>query len=100
MATDHGRTGSERTDLPTTSADRDRARKRLESRRSLSADAVAYVVVNGFLVVVWALSGRGYFWPVWVMGAWGVGLVMHVWDAYFRKSVTEADIDAELRRRG
>jgi len=49
---------------------------------------------------VWALSGQGYFWPAWVMGAWGIGLVMHVWDAYFRKTVTEADIDEELRRRG
>ena len=100
MTPEEGRPVIESTDSPTTPADREQARKRVESRRSLSSDAVAYVVVNTFLVVVWALSGQGYFWPAWVMGAWGIGLVMHVWDAYFRKTVTEADIDEELRRRG
>jgi hypothetical protein len=81
-----------------TPTERDLARKRVEGRRALSADVVSYVVVNAFLVAVWALSGRGYFWPAWVMAAWGIGVVMHVWDVYFRRPVTEADIDAELRR--
>ena len=80
--------------------DRERVRKHLEARRSLGTDAVAYVVVNAFLVLVWALSGQGYFWPAWVMGAWGIGLVMHAWDVFLRKDVTEADIDAELRKQG
>ena len=81
-------------------ADREQARKRLESRRSLSTDAVAYVVVNAFLVVVWALSGQGYFWPAWVMGAWGIGLAMHAWDAYFRKTVTESTVPPSHRSDG
>lgn len=78
---------------------RSRARKRLEKRRSLEGGAVAYLVVNAFLVGVWALTGRGYFWPVWVMGGWGIGMVLGVWD-YVRGPVSEADIDAELQRRG
>lgn len=98
MTLEEGPTVIESTDSPTTPSDREVARKRVESRRSLGTDAVAYVVVNAFLVVVWALSGRGYFWPAWVMGAWGIGLVMHTWDVYFRKPITEADIDEELRR--
>ena len=100
MAPEEGRSVIESTNSLSKPADREQARKRLESRRSLSTDAVAYVVVNAFLVVVWALSGQGYFWPAWVMGAWGIGLAMHAWDAYFRKTVTEADIDDELRRQG
>lgn len=77
---------------------RDLARKRVEKRRNLEGGVVAYVVVNAFLVGVWALTGRGYFWPVWVMGGWGVGMVLGVWD-YLRGPVTDADIDAELHRR-
>jgi len=34
------------------------------------------------------------------MGAWGIGLVMHAWDVFLRRPVTEADIDAELRHHG
>ena len=68
------------------------------ARRDFASHCVAYVIVNGFLVVVWALTGRGYFWPVWVLGAWGVGVVLHAWDVFVRRPVTEADVDAELER--
>lgn len=45
-----------------------------------------------------AVTGRGYFWPIWVLGGWGIGLVMHYWEAFMRRPVTEADVDAEVRR--
>jgi hypothetical protein len=80
-------------------ADRDVARKRVQAKRDFQSHLVAYVCVNAFLVVVWAVTGGGYFWPVWVIGAWGVGLVLHAWELYGRRPVTEADVDAELRRR-
>ena len=34
----------------------------------------AFVAVNVMLVAVWALSGGGYFWPVWPMLGWGLAL--------------------------
>ncbi len=74
------------------------ARKRVTARRELGSHLVAYVVVNAFIVTGWALSGGGYFWPGWVLGAWGVGLVLHAWDVFLRRPVTEADVDAELAR--
>ena len=74
------------------------ARKRVQAKRDLVAHSVVYVVINAFLVLVWALSGFGYFWPGWVMAGWGIGLVLNVWDVYGRKPVTEADIDKEMRR--
>jgi len=49
------------------------------------------------VVGIWALSGGGYFWPAWVMAAWGVGIVFQVWD-YLRPPITEVDVDAEVRR--
>src|SRR5579864_6288074 len=74
------------------------ARQRLERQRKFRGDLVAYAVINAFLVVVWAVTGAGYFWPVWVLGGWGIGLVLHAWDVFVRRPVTEADIDVELRR--
>ena len=74
------------------------ARKRVADRRDFSSHLVAYVVVNCFLVFVWALTGSGYFWPAWVIGGWGMGLVLHAWDVFLRRPVTEADVEAELRR--
>lgn len=74
------------------------ARRQAERRRKLGADAVAYAVVNAFLVGVWAFTGAGYFWPGWVLAGWGVALVLTVFDVLVRRPVTEADVDAELQR--
>ncbi|HMK99041.1 MAG TPA: 2TM domain-containing protein [Acidimicrobiales bacterium] len=76
---------------------RTEARKHIEKRRGLQANLVSFVVVNAFLVGIWATTGAGYFWPGWVMAAWGLGVVFQLWD-YFRQPVTEADVDAEVRR--
>lgn len=76
---------------------RTQARKRIEKRRGLQSGTVAYVVINAFLVGVWWATGGGYFWPAWILGGWGVGMVLGWWD-YLRAPVTEADIEAELRR--
>jgi hypothetical protein len=34
-----------------------------------------YVAVMLLLVAIWALTGAGYFWPIWPMLGWGVGLL-------------------------
>ena len=80
-------------------AERQEARKRVQARRDFGAHLVSYLVVNAFLILVWAVTGGGYFWPIWVIGSWGVGLALHAWDTFLRKPVTEADVDAELTRR-
>ncbi len=73
--------------------------KRLEKKRAWASAMVAYVVVNAFLIGIWATSGRGDFWPGWVLGGWGVGMVLSYWEAYVRRPISEADIEAEARRR-
>lgn len=89
-------------DRPWTSPDeeaRKLARKRVQAKRDLGTHAVTYVVVNLFLIGVWSFTGQGYFWPAWVLGGWGIGLALNAWDVMFRRPITEADIDRELRRR-
>jgi fatty acid desaturase len=79
-------------------SERERARRRLEDRRDFGSHAIAFVVVNAFLLGVWAVIGSGYFWPAWVLAAWGVGLVLHGWDAFIRRPITEHDVDREVER--
>ena len=75
------------------------ARKRLERKNKFRGDVVAYIVINRFLVGVWALTGRGDFWPAWVMAGWGVLLALDAWNAYFRRPISEADVDREMREK-
>jgi 2TM domain len=81
-----------------TVSERERARKQLQNRRDFVSHVVAYTVINAFLVGIWAFTGAGYFWPAWVLGCWGAGLVLHAWDTFLHQPITEADIDAELHR--
>jgi hypothetical protein len=85
---------------PATDPARERARKRLDDRRGLGTHLFVYLVTNAFLVGTWLATGAGYFWPGWVLGGWGVAIALHGWDYYWRwrRPITEADVDAEVRR--
>ena len=76
----------------------EQARARVLHKRKFRGDVVAFVVINAFLVGIWAAAGFGYFWPGWVLAGWGVLLVLDGWNAYFRHDVTEEEIQQELHR--
>ena len=78
--------------------EREQARKRLETKRKFRSNFVAYVLVNAFLVIAWAIGGRGYFWPGWALAAWGVFLLIDAYRIDLRAPITDADIDEEMRR--
>jgi len=56
---------------------RELATHRVRRRRGFYSHLVAYVLVNLMLVAIWYFTGRGYFWPGWVMLFWGIGLVFN-----------------------
>ncbi len=62
---------------------RQAAIERLRKKRSLSAHVLAYVMVNLFLNGIWLVTDPGgFYWPVFPMFGWGIGLVFHIWDVY------------------
>jgi class 3 adenylate cyclase len=62
------------TDLPSReSARRHRGALTTSFRIHLSI----YVVVNVMLIGIWAASGGGYFWPIWPILGWGIGVGCH-----------------------
>ena len=46
-------------------------------RQSFKIHLTFYLLVNLFLVGVWAASGGGNFWPVWSILAWGLAVAVH-----------------------
>ena len=77
---------------------REAAVKRVKARRDFKTHVAAYVIVNLFLIGIWALGDRGFFWPIWVMLAWGIGLAFNAWDVYFKKPISEEEIQKEMER--
>jgi hypothetical protein len=44
------------------------------------------------------VTGHGFFWPVFPIVFWGIGLFMNAWDVYFAEEITEDDIAREVER--
>ncbi|MBS0271544.1 MAG: 2TM domain-containing protein [Proteobacteria bacterium] len=53
------------------------AREHVKKLRRFYTDALIYGAVNLGLVLIWAIAGGGYFWPIWVIVGWGIGLGVH-----------------------
>jgi class 3 adenylate cyclase len=52
-------------------------RRRGGLETSVRMHLTVYVVVNAMLIGIWAAAGAGYFWPIWPLLGWGVGLGCH-----------------------
>jgi class 3 adenylate cyclase len=46
-------------------------------RQGFKIHLTVYVLVNVFLIGIWAASGGGYFWPVWPILGWGLAVALH-----------------------
>jgi hypothetical protein len=54
-----------------------KARKRVEEKKSFFSHLAVYIVVNAVLILIWAFTSPGYPWFVWPLGGWGIGLIFH-----------------------
>jgi hypothetical protein len=78
---------------------RDRAVKRIKKRRDFYGHLLVYSLVNAFFVVIWALTNlHGFFWPVFPIVGWGIGVVMNAWDVYHNDELDEERIRREIER--
>jgi hypothetical protein len=72
--------------------------ERLEQKREFWGHLFVYFAVNALLVIVWATTdGGGYFWPVWPMAGWGIGIAVHAFET-FRRPIDEDAIRREMER--
>lgn len=78
---------------------RQRAVKRLRARAGFWTHLVIYLTVNTFIIVIWAVTGGGgFFWPVFPIVLWGIGLIANAWDAFGPDLVSEDRIQREIER--
>jgi len=78
---------------------REQALQRVKKRRDFWPHLLVYVMVNTLTVALWVMTDQGgFFWPIFLIAGWGIGLVMHAWDAFFRTEITQEDVDREIER--
>jgi len=71
---------------------------RLKKKRDFRTHVVIYVIVNAMLVGIWAVTGAGFFWPIFPILGWGIGVGANAWDVYGRKPITEDEVQRETER--
>ncbi len=77
---------------------REQALRRLKAQRALRSLAITSLGVLTLMVVIWALSGGGYFWPIWVVFGLGIALITTAWQAYGPRDhgISEDEIQREI----
>jgi len=81
---------------------REMALARIERKQEFYGHLLAYVLVNAMLIGIWAVSGAGFFWPIFPLLGWGIGIAFHAWDTFRRGEPSEDKIEREMEhlRRG
>jgi 2TM domain len=51
-----------------------RAVAQVQRWHDFKAHVGAYILINAVLIIIWAASGAGTFWPGISLAAWGLGL--------------------------
>ena len=55
------------------------AKRRVKAKKEFVWHLASYVLVNIFLVFIYITTSgfMGYFWPIWPITGWGLGLAFH-----------------------
>jgi signal transduction histidine kinase len=54
----------------------------LTRRRAVLIHAIVYGGLNLLLILIWLVTGHGYFWPMWALLGLGLPLLIHAWVTY------------------
>ena len=85
-----------------------RARERVEEIKGFYVHLATYLLVNAGLLVINLLTSPGYYWFVWPLFGWGIGIVAHavgtfgggVFGAAWEERKVNEIVEKERRRRG
>jgi hypothetical protein len=68
--------------------------------RDFGSQVFAYVIGNIVFVVIWAAQGKGFFWPIYPLLVWGLGLSAQHFSVVIRGQITDEDVRRTLNRKG
>jgi hypothetical protein len=79
---------------------REQAVERLKKKRDFRTHLFIYLLVNAMLVGIWAVTSGGddFFWPIFVILGWGIGVGANAYDVNGRKPISEDEIRQEADR--
>jgi hypothetical protein len=71
------------------------ARRIAEARYGFLWHLPIYVIVNVGLIALWFTGGQGFFWPIFSIVFWGIGLLSHYIAAYRTSGISWVDRETQ-----
>jgi amino acid transporter len=73
------------------------ARKRVKAKKDFYGHLTAWAIVNFLLIVIWALSSRGYPWFLWPLCFWGIFVFVNYLRVFvFKQKSDRSAIEKEV----
>jgi hypothetical protein len=79
-------------------ARRVQAIKRIKEKNDFKIHLMVYLAVNAMLVFIWAFTSQGFFWPIFPIVGWGIGVVINGYIVYRGNIYTEERIQREMEK--
>jgi cytochrome c oxidase assembly factor CtaG len=78
---------------------REYAIHRIRAKRQFFLHVAFFAAMATYFIVLWAQSSAAFFWPVWPMIGWGIGLVAHASHVFgWERGISEERIRREIDR--
>jgi hypothetical protein len=75
-----------------------------KQRVAFKTNLFSYIAVNLFMIAVWYYGNLGgvhnYFWPIWPILGWGLGVTLHGIKAYGNMSLFSVEKEYEKMKKG
>lgn len=80
---------------------REIAVKRLKEKSDFHLHLLTYLAVCAMVVLIWAFTGPAFFfWPIFLIAGWGIGVVIQAYVVYGGRRFTESQIQQEVKKLG
>lgn len=68
--------------------------------RDFGSQVFAYVIGSIVFIVIWAAQGKGFFWPIYPLLVWGLGVSVQHFTVVIRGQITDEEVRRKLSRNG
>ena len=79
---------------------REQAVRSLKRKRAFRNQVLVWLAVSVLMVAIWAATGADFFWPVFPIAGWGIGIAAQAWSIYGPggRPISEDEIARESER--
>ena len=68
--------------------------------RDFGSQVFAFAIGNIAFMVIWAAQGKGFFWPMYPLLVWGLGLSAQHFNVVIHGQITDEEVRRKLNRNG